>query len=519
MAYQETVAGWRFIIELSGANWGAAKGEHYISAVNTAIDELEKKINAYTGVLSDPSRLKGFIAEDWHAGTFNIEAILRGSQDRVYVVGSNAHASVDVSSSWGQGFSMKFYATAQDSALSQAKDVYQAYYEYLRKSKSDTPMTFEQYLAHNGYSGDLAELLRSVYHGQGRIIPLDQLEEARRFLQQKIASESMKDGANRAAVLAKYEETLSQLSDRIKNNQGVESIPLTKEEAEAIAALCKEGKFDPRDFGLSLESLVTTEYILQQALKAGCTAALLTVIFQIAPYIYNAFMRLVKDGKIDLEALKEGAQKAIPATAEGFLRGAIASALTVAAQSGKLGPAFINIDAGVIGAITFLALDSVKNSILVVAGKMTPKEMGCIFAEQAFLAGGSIAGGIAGQTLLPTLPVLGYMMGSLAGSLIASSVILVGKKMLLAFCIDSGFTCFGLVEQNYELPSELLERMEYEVAQYEAIHYESVRYNTIDYSTIEYDNIEYTYTRYAEGFEFIPLRRGIIGFNKIGYVY
>ena len=42
MAYQETVAGWRFIIELSGANWGAAKGEHYISAVNTAIDELEK---------------------------------------------------------------------------------------------------------------------------------------------------------------------------------------------------------------------------------------------------------------------------------------------------------------------------------------------------------------------------------------------------------------------------------------------------------------------------------------------
>jgi hypothetical protein len=27
----------------------------------------------------------------------------------------------------------------------------------------------------------------------------------------------------------------------------------------------------------------------------------------------------------------------------------------------------------------------------------------------------------------------------------------IGKKKLISFCVDTGFTCFGLVEQNYEL--------------------------------------------------------------------
>ena len=519
MAFQAVKDGWEYGSGLSGAHLGAQFGGQYVDDVEAAIDDLAKTINAKEGFLSDPSRLKGFIAEDWHAGTFNLEAILRGSGDRAHVEGSVEHASVDVSTTWGHDYSMKYYATGKASALSQAKDVYQAYYEYLGKSKAENPMTFEQYLAKNGYSGDQAELFRSVYYGQGRIIPADQLDEARKFLQQRIASESMKTGANRAAVLAKYEETLSQLSDRIKNNQGVESIPLTKDEAEAIAALCKEGKFDPRDFGLSLESLVTTEYILQQALKAGCTAALMTIFFQIAPEIYSVFMHLIKTGEIDVESLKNAGLKAIPASAEGFLRGSVAAALTTAAQTGKFGPALVNIDAGVVGTITFLVLDTVKNSILVAAGKMQPREMGGIFAKQVIVAAGSVAGGAAGQALLPMLPVLGYMLGSLAGSLIASTVVFASEKMLLAFCADTGFTCFGLVEQDYELPPELLERLGYELSEWDKIEYDTIRYQTVGYSTVSYGTVHYAGIHDKQGFEFKLLRRGVIGFNKIGYVY
>lgn len=46
----------------------------------------------------------------------------------------------------------------------------------------------------------------------------------------------------------------------------------------------------------------------------------------------------------------------------------------------------------------------------------------------------------------------------------------IGKKKLISLCVEAGFTCFGLVEQDYELPEEIL-------------------------------------------------RRGIIGVNKIGYVF
>ena len=38
----------------------------------------------------------------------------------------------------------------------------------------------------------------------------------------------------------------------------------------------------------------------------------------------------------------------------------------------------------------------------------------------------------------------------------------------------SGFTCLGLVEQNYELPSELLKQMVYEAVQHEEIQYKSI---------------------------------------------
>ena len=38
------------------------------------------------------------------------------------------------------------------------------------------------------------------------------------------------------------------------------------------AELYKNGDFKPEDFGFSLNELITNEYLLQQALKAGFTA-------------------------------------------------------------------------------------------------------------------------------------------------------------------------------------------------------------------------------------------------------
>lgn len=263
--------------------------------VDDAIQQLAKDMNSKMGSNESVETLKGFIAEYWHADTFNINAALKGSSSRATIERSTKTASVDVSTNFGKKYSMKYYATGAQSAKAQATNVIQAYYSYISKSKAEHSMSLQEWLIKNNYLEDMQQLLMSIYQGQGRIIPTDQLEEAIKFLERKIAEESAKEGSNRAALLAGYKETLNNLLDRIKDGNGVESIPLTKSESEALAALCKAGGFKPEDYGFVLSELITSEYILQQRLQAGVTSAVITMVLQIAPEIYKAIDYLIKN--------------------------------------------------------------------------------------------------------------------------------------------------------------------------------------------------------------------------------
>ena len=521
MSLQQGVQdGWDYAGEMLGAAAGAQMGAGYIEDVDACIQALAEQINSKSGFATDPAQLKGFVAEDWHAGTFNLIATLRNSRNRAYVVGSTEHASVDIATNFGENYSLKYYVTGKASVVAQAKDVIQAY----KQSGASSKMSFDEYLSRYGYSNDMNELLKSVYNGQGRIIPSDQLKDAVDFLKREIAKESMKDGINRSAVCAKYEETLSRLSDRIRDGKGIESIPLTKEEAEAIAALCKEGKFRPEDFGISMVSLVKPEYVLQQALKSGASAAIMTVVFELAPYVFRTIMHLIQEGEISLDDLRETGFKTLSGSAEGFLRGSVSSAITIAARSGQLGESLMNIDAGVVGAITFLVISTAKNSFLVASGKMTGKQMGVELSKQILISGMSLAGGTVGQLVLPELPVLGYMLGSLVGSLAASVVIFTSEHFLLAFCVRNDFTCWGLVEQNYELPPEVLQSIGYETAQLDNVQFEDnpdlerVELETAELETVELENTKDDFRQDEDWVCFQFLRRGVVGFYKVGYV-
>lgn len=119
-------------------------------------------------------------------------------------------------------------------------------------------------------------------------------------MKEQISKEEAKGRTHRLTLLETYKETLQNLTDRIKDGNGVESRPLTKEEAEAIAALCKLGEFKPEDFGFSLNELITTEYLLKQALQAGFTSAMITLVMQMGPEIYKAIDYLIKNGEIEM---------------------------------------------------------------------------------------------------------------------------------------------------------------------------------------------------------------------------
>lgn len=537
--------GWEYTAQQMGAVHVAQKGSAYVGQVDEAIQKLVEDMNALGGSKQAPDQLKGFVAEVWHADTFNINAALKGSSNRAEVEGSQGHASVDVSTNFGKSYGSKYMATAQASVNAQAKNVIQAYHKYLSGPRQGAPMSFEEYLVKYGYAQDdaikgliqayrnsgaqdtmtleefiklhtgefdITTLLTSVYSGQSLLIPADQLQAAMDYLKEQIAKEGGKDGSNRGAVLANYMEVLQNLVDRISDGEGTVSKPLTKEEAEVIAALIKSGAFDPEDFGISLKSLVTTEYILQQALKAGYTAAVITVVLRLAPEIFKAIDYLIKNGELDVDQVKKIGMTAMSASAEGFLRGSIASALTISCQTGKLGEQFVSVSPQVIGVLTVIVLEVTKNSILVAVGKMEPREMGAAFAKSLIISSAALAVGTLGQMLTPELPVVGYMLGSLLGSCVASVVVGVGEQCLISFCVESGFTCFGLVKQNYVLPEAYLVEMGIDVI---AISSVDVKKTQVEHTAIKH--IEPKRINYHT-IELFMVRRGVIGVNAIGYV-
>lgn len=87
-----------------------------------------------------------------------------------------------------------------------------------------------------------------------------------------------------------------------------------------------------------------------------------------------------------------------------------------------------------------------------------------------------------------------------------------GYKRALSFCVDTGFTLFGLVEQNYTLPDDIikligLETFDYETFEFERFKSDIFEVESFSIETFEPDNLEITF-----------LRRGVIGISKIGYI-
>ena len=128
-----------------------------------------------------------------------------------------------------------------------------------------------------------------------------------------------------------------------------------------------------------------------------------------------------------------------------------------------------------------------------------------------FIATCSLMGGGITQSLIE-IPILGFMLGSFVGSVVGSFAYNVGYNAFISFCIDTGFTMFGLVDQNYELPNEVMESVGFEVFRYEEFSYEE--FNLEEFSFEEFHPKEFEIESLSIGF----LRRGVIGVRQIGYV-
>ncbi len=496
--------GYYSFIHNSMSQLGSQQADTYISNINTAIDALNEDINAFNGFNTSVGQLKGDIAEFWHSDTFNINAALNDSRFKTVVDRSHGFASADITSNWGDRFGLKYYRNAQASADAQATSYFERYCEY-KVISGRADLTFDEFLKERNIDPNDVLKYDPIYSGQIRIIPKDQLEEAISYLKIKIAKES----GNRPEQVARLQETLNKLEAKIESPDGTQSVELSREEAEEIARLAKEGKFDAKEYGFTTEELIKLNHILKQGVKAGMTAAVISFVLKTAPEIYKCFEQLIKEGQIEDNQFKNLGFAALSGSSEGFIRGFVSASLTTACESGVWGEVLKTVNPNVIAGLTVIAMNMMKDAFFVVKGTMTQYEMTTNLSRNIFVTSCALGLGGLTQLCLPMIPGA-YLLGNFVGSFVGSFAFIAVDKAVISFCIESGWTLFGLVKQDYHLPDEIIKQLGFDI-------FEVDEFDVDEYETDEFSFDEFKLDKYEGDFIQI-LRRGVIGVHQIGYI-
>ena len=304
------------------------------------------------------------------------------------------------------------------------------------------------------------------------------------------------------------------LTDRIKTPEGVEGRPATNEEMRRKAIdVSSKKKIDPADDGMTASQLIAASDIVKQSLKAGGTAAALSVA---PPEIYRAIDYLIAEGEIDDEHLKSIGTAACAGAANGFVSGSATAAITAAAAKGAFGEtvkaaAMGSRGANVIASLVVLTMETCRNSYLVASGRIEPVEMASnmgqsVFSTVMMLGGAAVATALTGGAALPVL--IGSFVGGAAGSMAFRPV----SSCVMKVCVDSGVTLFGLVEQDYEVPKRLLSMLGIKGASIK-----TARVKTAAVSTAARLSAPSVKTACLHTADVAFFERGLVGVNKVAY--
>lgn len=132
-------------------------------------------------------------------------------------------------------------------------------------------------------------------------------------------------------------------------------------------------------------------------------------------------------------------------------------------------------------------------------------------SELDMISSVALAGGTVVQSFIG-IPVVGFMIGSFIGSAIGSFAYNCGYSAVMSFCIDTGFTMFGLVKQDYTLPEDVLEYIGIDVFQYEK--FLPKQFQKENFAPLNFNQRKFE----ADTLGIHILRRGVIGVSEIGYV-
>jgi len=485
-----------------GALFGAERGDTYVHEVEKVINDFNNDINKYSGVQTDIRQLKGIIAEAWHTGTFNIDATVKNTGERVYMPGSNILGSADIRASWEIDYGSKYYDTPGASAKAQAI----SYFERFRQSKFKG--TFEEYCQINRLGNPDEIMHRPLYEGQVRIIPTDQLPEAKEDLERIILEEQQK----RPELVEKYRETLEEITDRINSPKGASSVPLNEKTSRVIAGEAKGGEFDAGQYGFNTGALISFDQIVKDSLTAGMNAAILVTILKLAPEFVKIMGNIIRsEGISEKDFIRLGIES-ISTVNQSFLRGFTTYFLITSLRAGKMGEVVKTIDPVIIGIATALAFNTLGNALKMAKGEINKNEFTEAFMRDLYIALLAYGGVVAFQFIIP-IPYIGAILGNIVGSIVGAFTYTAVSNLYLSFCVESGYTLLGIVEQDYTLPDEVLKEMGLDIVITDCCVPEICRNDTCDPDVCEPDICN------PDIVGIFTIRRGVIGINKIGYVF
>ena len=274
-----------------------------------------------------------------------------------------------------------------------------------------------------------------------------------------------------------------------------------------IARKAKNGEYVASEDGFSVEQLIEIEHALQQGVKSGITAATITLVLKIAPDIYNILDRLISEGKIDENQLKSLGFAALSGSTEGFVRGFISATIVTSCETGMLGDALKSVNPQAVGAMTVVVMNTLKDAFLMAKGSLSKQEFSYnlqrnLFVTACGLGGGALLGVMTGGL------AFAYLLGNFVGSMIGAFAFVDYENAILSYCVSSGSTFFGIVDQNFRLPDTVLRELGVSLFDYEQYFYDE--YNEYIPSLYKIDTYDANMVRI--------LRRGVIGVRQVGYI-
>lgn len=364
---------------------------NYLQSIDTAITngnaQMIRTVTTNAGNISGCYNLDGFIGEQHHVNTFNMQATLENSPFRAEVCVPEA----------GKTYGLNSFDTV-------IKDISNGgiMHQYQFKFGTDAKAT-------------IALLKDGNYNNQRLVVPAEQVAEVQKAFPGK-SVEAFIGGTDIVAV----------------KSQGI-----TKQQAKELQLEIQQKNSIPTNDWNTYKTLDLAKHIGKNASLAGMQAAVITTGFNLAA-------KVLSGEKIDAD---ETIELALTTGADAGVKAATAGALKVGAEKGVISVLPKGTPISVIANIACLGIENIKILGKVANGELTMTQaldkMGRTSTSMVYGMGWGATGGVLGATALSWIPVVGPVVGGLIGGMVGY---MAGSKV--GDSIYSGLSKVGSVAKS-----------------------------------------------------------------------